>query len=83
MTSSVRLNNQMHSIVNRLTSHYELSGNERYQAATYITLMTNRYNKMQNLLERLNDEVEALDGTSLENEKIVDEYRALMKTLKP
>lgn len=83
MTSSVRLNNHMHSIVNRLTSHYELSGNERYQAATYISIMANRYNKMQELLAQLKDTVEALDGTSIENEKLVDDYRTLMQTLIP
>ncbi|WP_448365907.1 hypothetical protein [Fluviibacter phosphoraccumulans] len=79
----MRLISHVSMFIERLHSRYELSQPERYKGAVDITLMANRYNKMQNLLERLNDEVEALDGTSLENEKIVNEYRALMKTLKP
>jgi hypothetical protein len=35
------------------------------------------------LLRRLNDAVEALDGTNVENEKLVDDYRALIKRLTP
>jgi hypothetical protein len=31
---------------------------------------------MADLLRRLEDAVEALDGTSVENEKLVDDYRA-------
>lgn len=38
---------------------------------------------MAALLRRLNDAVEALDGTSVENESIVDDYRALIKRLTP
>lgn len=34
--------------------------------------------RMHDLLCRLRDTVEALDGTSVENEKIVDEYRKLI-----
>ena len=40
-----------------------------------------RYNlhpHLVGLLERLNDAVEALDGTSTDNEALVDEYRTLM-----
>lgn len=36
---------------------------------------------MAALLRRLNDAVEALDGTSVENESIVDDYRALLAKL--
>lgn len=32
--------------------------------------------RMRDLLKRLTDAVEALDGTSVENEKLVDDYRA-------
>lgn len=33
---------------------------------------------MRDLLLRLNEAIQALDGTSVENEKIVDDYNALM-----
>jgi hypothetical protein len=36
---------------------------------------------MHDLLVRLKDAVEALDGTSVENEELVDEYRILMQDL--
>lgn len=35
-----------------------------------------KYNTAENLLRRLGDAVEALDGTTVENEKLVDDYRA-------
>lgn len=36
----------------------------------------NKYGDARDLLLRLADAVEALDGTSVENEKLVDDYRA-------
>lgn len=37
--------------------------------------------RMKNLLLSLEDAVECLDGTSVENEKIVDDYRNWRQTL--
>lgn len=37
--------------------------------------------EMRDLLVKLRDTVEALDGTSVENEALVDEYRELMRSL--
>lgn len=41
----------------------------------------NKYARMVSLLVRLKDTVEALDGTSVENERLVDEYRRVMLQL--
>lgn len=40
-----------------------------------------KYARMVSLLVRLKDTVEALDGTSVENESLVDEYRRVMLQL--
>lgn len=36
--------------------------------------------QMRDLLRRAKDAIEALDGTSVKNEKLVDDYRAWRKT---
>lgn len=43
--------------------------------------MPNLEKRMFDLLVRLEDAVEALDGVSVEDEAIVDEYRAVMKEM--
>lgn len=38
-----------------------------------------KYNEADNLLRRLGDAVGALDGTTVENENLVDDYRAYFR----
>lgn len=45
-----------------------------------IAFANERLGKAIDLLKRLEDVVEALDGTSIENERIVDDYRAFMQS---
>lgn len=55
------------------------------ELATEVTAeIISRYNHhphLVRLLLRLNDAVEALDGTSTDNEALVDEYRAILSAL--
>lgn len=83
MISNLQLTYRVARAVERLYSHYELSGDERRELATTLGYMILRFNKMESMLARLKDEIEALDGTSLENEKIVDEYRQYFKVVRP
>jgi len=53
-------------------------------AADVAQAMIERYNHhphLVDLLQRLNDAVQALDGTSVDNEALVDEYNALLAGL--
>lgn len=49
-----------------------------HRAALRVRRATQEAPAMLTLLKRLKDAVEALDGTSVDNEKIVDDYRALI-----
>lgn len=50
----------------------------RFNTTDAFPVHTDLEAEMLALLRRLDDVVEALDGTSVENEKLVDDYRALM-----
>lgn len=54
------------------------------QAEEVTAEIIRRYNlhpHLVSLLQRLEDAVEALDGTSTDNEALVDEYRALLANI--
>jgi hypothetical protein len=51
---------------------------DRTCPACQISELRGQLALMTILLLRLEDSVEALDGTSVENEKLVDDYRKLM-----
>jgi hypothetical protein len=83
MISNLQLTYRIARAVERLYSYYELSGDERRELARTLGYVVLRFNKMESMLMRLKDEIEALDGTSLENEKIVAEYRQFFKQAGP
>lgn len=63
----------------RAIATYHKRGTLREQACNAILIAAAP--RMLALLIQLNDAVEALDGTSIENEALVNEYRALMRNL--
>lgn len=46
-----------------------------------IKIIVEQRTQAVNLLKDLSDTVKAIDGTSVENEKLVDRYNALMNAL--
>ena len=54
----------------------------RFAPTTIEPVLTDLEAEMLDILRRAGDAIEALDGTTVENEKLVDDYRALMARLK-
>lgn len=56
----------------------QAAGKEKVTAKSASVKKAGKLETALALLERLRDHVDALDGTSVENEKLVDDYRAFM-----
>lgn len=57
---------------------YEAESNKRIQAHLTAKHRGECFDTMLDVLVRARDAIEALDGTTVENEKLVDDYRAIV-----
>lgn len=88
LPTTVRHGDHPDTIVFRLqdgtTGFAVVTSNPVGVAADVAQALIERYNlhpHLVDLLQRLNDAVQALDGTTVDNEALVDEYNALLAGL--
>lgn len=58
---------------------FDEGADQVYATGDDLVRCANGYPVALDLLRRMEDAIEALDGTTVENEKLVDDYRAFMR----
>lgn len=75
----------MKDLIERAARHRIFSDDKSHlicQLADALERLSLIGRRMADILFRARDAIEALDGTTVENEKLVDDYRRLMKEIK-